>query len=173
MCALSTIINVSYRVQNVSSLANGSRKYPKMRFRSFPQVGLVSLVWNCWFCLILCPLFVLSDLCCCRLCQNEISGPYFKFGQSLWLDIALLTQKNVPNDLVIISHHIRSLSGSTITDVEPVRSTLQLWQTFRSIVSSCSFRWPTHPPWNFRKRKPQGILSFSGLVYVGRSMFYV
>ena len=61
-----------------------------------------------------------------KLAKNEISGPYFKFGQSLWLDIALLTQKNVPDDLVIISHHIRSLLGSTITDVEPVRSTLQL-----------------------------------------------
>ena len=60
-----------------------------------------------------------------KLAKNEISGPYFKFGRSLWLDIALLTQKNVPDDLVIISHHIRSLSGSTITDVEPVRSTLQ------------------------------------------------
>ena len=60
-----------------------------------------------------------------KLAKNEISGPYFKFGQSLWLDIALLTQKNVPNDLVIISHHVRSSSGSTITDVEPVRSTLQ------------------------------------------------
>ena len=60
-----------------------------------------------------------------KLAKNEVSVPYFKFGQSLWLDIALLTQKNVPNDLVIISHHIRSLSGSTITDVEPVRSTLQ------------------------------------------------
>ena len=43
-----------------------------------------------------------------KLAKNEISGPYFKFGQSFWLDIALLTQKNVPNDLVIISHHIRS-----------------------------------------------------------------